>query len=127
MSRAKEDDWLSFGYDDLIEQTEERLRHAVESALKDVPMVSAAGTYHYAFLGEEDTNARRCDVCGVWLTDESCPDSINGLMPGYSVEGTFLCAQHYEMKVDSGEIPRPAEYWTSEDEDGSPPKLPQSS
>lgn len=94
----------------------EKLGAAVRAAFKDDSSVEAIGVISFRYPKDERSNIHRCARCGRLLTDHNQPNPCDGLMGGYWVNGEFLCTEHYEMAVDSGEIPRPEGYWTSSDE-----------
>jgi len=95
--------------EDLVEQ----LRQKIAAAVMELPHVSPCGNYHFAELGSEETNAHRCQQCGLWGTDDNQPDTLDGLMPVYFANDRWLCNQHYEMGVMNGTIPKPDGWWQS--------------
>jgi len=102
----------------VMESVAEKLRAVLAEAFAGDPGVEVIGAVSFRYPGQEDANVYRCVRCGDWLTDSKLPSPCDGLMPGYLVNGEYLCTQHFEIAVDSGEIPMPEGYrvWRSGDE-----------
>lgn len=101
---------------DTIDAVTEKLRAALQAAFGEDTGVEVIGTVSFRYPNEEGANVYRCAKCSQLLTDDNQPNPCDGLMDGYLVSGEYLCRQHYEIAVKSGAIPRPPDYWTSEDE-----------
>lgn len=53
--------------------------------------VTVVGYVTYTDLGDPDVNARPCDRCGSWATDQDREGQLTGLVLGNEVDGFFLC------------------------------------
>jgi hypothetical protein len=77
-----------------VEQTKltEKILARIKAALQDLDEVGMVGSWCFDHIGEEGTNARRCDQCKGWATDHTQPYLIPTLEWGsVASDGRFLC------------------------------------
>lgn len=80
------------------------IEEAVQLAVAQEDSVATKGcSFHFAFIGDEDTNAVPCAGCGAWITDPRKMDAIGTLAQGErDRNGDLVCSQCILGSGDSG-------------------------
>ena len=86
------------GTDRELDAITQKLESRLSNALRDMEEVQMVGSWCYDHVGQEEFNARRCDLCRKWATNHHEKYLIPTLEWGsITPDGRFQCLQCQEL------------------------------
>jgi hypothetical protein len=90
---------LDLPNEDAVLEAHDKLRTALNEALGDLPSPLGYQGTHFVQLYHPEVNSGRCAVCGLWVTDGTKPDLVEGLRYGETLDGELLCDDHLRART----------------------------
>jgi hypothetical protein len=80
------------------------IENAVRQVTASQPDCKPMNVISYHYLGEDWENAKRCSDCGIWASDYTKPNQIDGIALGCLIKGRFFCTQcrskHTNLRIN---------------------------